>query len=75
MISGATRIPPEYEPLQAEAEYSTGEPHTFATLALRRQLVAKLSDLPERDRHRSARFNTVWRPLGLDRELRALVPG
>ena len=26
--------------------------------------MAKLSDLPERDRNRSLRFNKVWRPLG-----------
>lgn len=31
-----TRMPPEYEPRLAEAEYSAHEPHTFATLALRR---------------------------------------
>lgn len=72
MVSGQTRIPPEYEPWLAEAEYSADEPHTFATLALRKQTVAKLSDLPDRERDRSARFNNVWRPLGLDRELRVL---
>lgn len=72
MTSGDTRIPPEYEPRLAEAEYSTHEPHTFATLAVRNQPVAKLSDLQERERDRSARLNTVWRPLGLDRELRVL---
>jgi DNA-binding CsgD family transcriptional regulator len=31
-----------------------------------------LSDLPERDRNRSLRFNNVWRPLGVDQELRVL---
>ncbi len=72
MVSGETRIPPGYEPRLAEAEYSADEPHTFATLARRKQPVAKLSDLPDRDRARSARFNNVWRPLGLDRELRVL---
>lgn len=72
MVSGETRIPPEYEPRLAEAEYSACEPHTFATLALRKEPVAKLSDLPDRERDRSARLNNVWRPLGLDRELRAL---
>ncbi len=72
MVSGETRIPPEYEPRLAEAEYSACEPHTFATLALRKESVAKLSDLPDRERHRSARLNNVWRPLGLDRELRVL---
>ncbi|HET9779996.1 MAG TPA: hypothetical protein VFP81_12005 [Propionibacteriaceae bacterium] len=34
--------------------------------------MAKLSDLPDRDRHRSTRFNNVWRALGIDRELRVL---
>jgi len=74
MVSGETRIPPEYEPRLAEAEYSAREPHTFATLALRKEPVAKLSDLPDRERDRSARLNNVWRPLGLDRELRAGGP-
>jgi hypothetical protein len=72
MVSGETRIPPEYEPRLAEAEYSTDEPHTFAVLALRKEPVAKLSDLPDRERDRSARLNNVWRPLGLNRELRVL---
>ena len=72
MVSGETRIPPEYEPWLAEAEYSADEPHTFATLALHKRTVAKLSDLPGRDRDRSVRFTNVWRPLGLDRELRVL---
>ena len=49
MVSGEIRIPPEYEPRLAEAEYSEDEPHTFATLAARRQPMAKLSDLPDRD--------------------------
>jgi len=31
-----------------------------------------LSDLPDRDRNRCLRFNNVWRPLGLDQELRVL---
>jgi hypothetical protein len=72
MVSGETRIPPEYEPRLAEAEYSADEPHTFAVLALRKEPVAKLSDLPDRERDRSARLNNVWRPLGLNRELRVL---
>lgn len=42
MVSGETRIPPEYEPRLAEAEYSADEPHTFATLARRKEPVAKL---------------------------------
>ena len=56
VVSGEIRIPPKYEPRLAEAEYSEDEPHTFATLAARRQPMAKLSDLPDRDRHRSARL-------------------
>jgi DNA-binding CsgD family transcriptional regulator len=31
-----------------------------------------LSDLPDRDRNRSLRFNNVWRALGINRELRVL---
>jgi DNA-binding CsgD family transcriptional regulator len=72
MTSGETRIPQEYEPRLAESEYSTDEPHTFASLALRKTPIAKLSDLPDRERNRSARFNNVWRPLGVDQEIRVL---
>jgi DNA-binding CsgD family transcriptional regulator len=72
MVSGETRIPPDYEPRLAEAEYSADEPHTFAALVARRQPIAKLSDLPDRERDRSGRFHDVWQPLGLDRELRVL---
>jgi DNA-binding CsgD family transcriptional regulator len=72
MVSGDGRIPPEYEPLLARAEYSPQEPHRFAPLARRRQVTARLSDLSRRERDRSSRFNDVWRPLGLDQELRVL---
>jgi DNA-binding CsgD family transcriptional regulator len=72
MTSGEARIPQEYEPLLAVSEYSPDEPHRFATLALRREPLAKLSDLSERDRNRSSRLNTIWRPLGLNNELRVL---
>jgi len=72
MTSGDARIPPEYEPRLAQAEYSGAEPHTFATLAQRNQPMARLSDLPDRDRNRSSRLNNVWRPLGLDQELRVM---
>jgi hypothetical protein len=72
MTSGEAQPPPEYEPLLAESEYSADEPHSFATLVRRRESMAKLSDLPERDRNRSLRFNNVWRPLGVDQELRVL---
>jgi DNA-binding CsgD family transcriptional regulator len=64
------QLAPEYEQRLAEAEYSANEPHRFATLALRKQPMAKLSDLPERDRNRSIRYNEVWRPLGVNQELR-----
>jgi DNA-binding CsgD family transcriptional regulator len=70
MVSGDARIPQEYEPLLAASEYSGTEPHTFAELARRSAVVAKFSDLPSREIARSSRFNDVWRPLGLDRELR-----
>jgi DNA-binding CsgD family transcriptional regulator len=72
MTSGETRIPQEYEPLLAASEYSPDEPHRFAAMALRREPLTKLSALPERDRNRSTRLNTVWRPLGLNNELRVL---
>ncbi|HEU4350052.1 MAG TPA: helix-turn-helix transcriptional regulator [Actinoplanes sp.] len=72
MVSGDARIPPEYEPKLAEAEYSPAEPHRFAALAVRGEPVAKLSDLPAAERGRSTRLRDVWRPLGLDRELRVL---
>ena len=72
MTSGEARIPQEYEPLLALSEYSPDEPHRFATLARRREPLAKSSDLPVRDRNRSARLNSVWRPLGLNNELRVL---
>jgi hypothetical protein len=72
MTSGEAQIPTEYEPFLAESESSADEPHRFATLAARREPMARLSDLPERDRNRCLRFNNVWRPLGLDQELRVL---
>jgi DNA-binding CsgD family transcriptional regulator len=72
MISGENRIPQEYEPRLAEAEYGGHEPHTFAALAKRQTAVARLSDLPVRDRNCSARLNEVWRPLGVDQELRVM---
>jgi DNA-binding CsgD family transcriptional regulator len=72
MTSGEAQIPTEYEPFLAESEYSADEPHRFATLAVRKVQMARLSDLPDRDRNRCLRFNNVWRPLGLDQELRVL---
>jgi DNA-binding CsgD family transcriptional regulator len=72
MTNGETQVAPEYEPRLAESEYSAEEPHRFATLARRRAPLARLSDMAERERSRSLRFNNVWRPLGVDEELRVL---
>ena len=71
-VSGftGTQVAPEYERWLAEAEYSANEPHTFATLALRKQPIAKLTDMPDRERNRSIRYNEVWRPMGVNQELR-----
>lgn len=72
MISGTVRIPAEYEPLLADAEYSEAEPHTFAGLARTGRVAARLSELSAAERDASARARTVWRPLGLDQEVRTL---
>lgn len=72
MTSGEVRIPPQYEPLLADAEYSPEEPHTFAAMARRKEAYTLLSDLPLRDQDGSARFRNVWRPLGVNQELRVL---
>lgn len=72
MTSGEPRIPHQYEPLLAEAEYSPTEPRTFAAMARRREAFTRLSDMPLRQRDRSARFQNVWRPLGVKQELRVL---
>lgn len=72
MTSGEARIPQRYEPLLAEAEYSGTEPHRFAELARRGARAARLSDLSRAETARSSRLNEIWRPLGLDHELRVL---
>ena len=72
MTSGEPRVPSEYEPLLADAEYSPQEPHTFASMARRREAYSRLSDLPLSEHERSARFRNVWRPLGVQQELRVL---
>jgi DNA-binding CsgD family transcriptional regulator len=72
MASGDVRVPSQYEPLLADAEYSPDEPHTFASMARRNEATSRLSDLPLREQDRSARVRNVWRPLGVDRELRVL---
>ena len=72
MTSGDARIPIEYEPMLAAAEYSGSEPQAYATLARSRIDSATLADMSAHDRARCARLNTVWRPLGLDAELRVM---
>ncbi|MGH3879119.1 MAG: helix-turn-helix transcriptional regulator, partial [Actinophytocola sp.] len=72
MTSGDTRIPARYEPLLAEAEYSRTEPHRFAELARRGAPVARLSELTRAEAARSSRLHEIWRPLGLDHELRVM---
>ncbi len=74
MTNGPARIPAEYEPRLAESEYGGEQPHSFAGLARRGSTVAKLSDLPEPDRRRSTRLQNVWRPLGVEQELRLMFP-
>ncbi|GAB3762417.1 helix-turn-helix transcriptional regulator [Microlunatus parietis] len=72
MVGGPAKITAEYEERLAAAEYGPGEPHTFAELAREHRVVARLSELPERDLARSGRYHEVWRPLGLDRDVRVL---
>lgn len=72
LTSGETRIPSGYGPLLADAEYSPGEPHTFAGMARRKEAVSRLSDLTLGEQGQSARFQNVWRPLGMNQELRVL---
>lgn len=72
MTSGVARIPAEYEPVLAETEYSPAEPHRFAALAARSQDLVRLSDLSAAQRFTSDRFTRVWRPLGINREVRLL---
>jgi DNA-binding CsgD family transcriptional regulator len=71
MTSGRDRIPAEYEPRLAETEYAGTVPNSFAELARRSDAVARLSDLPYRDVVGHRRLNEVWRPLGLEHEVRA----
>lgn len=72
MTSGASHIPVEYEPVLAELEYAPEDPSRFAALAVRGQGMQRASDLSVADREHSPRFARVWRPLGIDRELRFL---
>lgn len=70
MISGAARIPAEYEPRLAETEYAGSVPNSFADLARTSHQVARLSDLPYREVVGHRRLNEVWRPLGIEHEVR-----
>src|SRR3954464_12237514 len=70
MTSGRDRIPPEYEPRLAETEYGGTDPNSFAELARRAHQVARLSDLPHREVVGHRRLNEVWRPLGIEHEVR-----
>ncbi len=72
MVSGDNRIPRQYEPRLAEAEYSVGEPNSFAALSISGRTTARLSELPPSSRRHSSRLHDVWRPLGLDQEVRVL---
>jgi DNA-binding CsgD family transcriptional regulator len=70
MTSGAARIPAEYEPRLAETEYAGTVPNSFAELARTSHQVARLSDLPYREVVGHRRLNEVWRPLGIEHEVR-----
>lgn len=72
MTSGETRVPARFEPLLADAEYSGSEPHTFASMAKRKEALTRMSDLPLREHGASARYRNVWRPLGVKEEVRVL---
>lgn len=72
MVGGTAKITAEYEERLAAAEYAPGEPHTFAGLAREHRVVARLSELPERALVRSGRLQEVWRPLGLDHDVRVM---
>jgi DNA-binding CsgD family transcriptional regulator len=75
MVSGPARIPAEYEPRLADAEYRSGEPDSFADLARRRVPVSRSADRDPATLDRGARFSTVWRPLGIDQEVRVQFLG
>jgi DNA-binding CsgD family transcriptional regulator len=70
VVNGPVEIPAEYEPRLADAEYLPGEPYSFADLAARRVTVARSAERDAAGRDRSLRFASVWRPLGIDEEVR-----
>ncbi len=72
MTNGPALSPPEYDPVLARSEYAPDQPHSFATLARRGSTVAKLTDMSSTDRRRSLRLQDVWRPLGMNQELRLM---
>ena len=72
ITSGEPHIPVQFEPLLVDAEYSTSERHSFSAMAKRKEPLTRMSDLPLDQHDKSERFQNVWRPLGLDQELRLL---
>lgn len=61
----------EYAVRFVESEYGGREPNSFATLSLRPQPVARISDAPHSEVAGSVRLNDLLRPQGLVHELRA----
>lgn len=72
MTSGRNRIPSEYEPLLAESECGGHDPATFADIVRSGRTVVRASDLPSTEVAHSLRHAAVWRPLGLDCEVRVV---
>lgn len=72
MTSGPDRIPPEYEPLLAESEYRGHDPGTFAELFRTGRTATRGSDLPSDEVAHCLRHAEVWRPLGVENELRVI---
>lgn len=72
MTSGVDHIPQEFEPLLAESEYGGVDFGTFADLARSGCRVLRASDLPSQTITHSLRHASVWRPLGMRREIRTV---
>ncbi|MFD1814286.1 helix-turn-helix transcriptional regulator [Rhodococcus gannanensis] len=72
MTRGPNRVPSECEPLLAESEYGGRDPGSFAALARSGPNVVRASDLPATAVAGSLRHGAVWRPLGMDREIRVV---
>lgn len=74
MVPGTNALPPQLAPALAAAEYSgPSEPHRFADMARSGRRVALHSELARPERERSRRATDVWRPLGLNREVRTVL--